>query len=160
MDSERKTGYTADEVHAIVRRALMMHDPLDTISHEDLEEIATQSGVPLERLHQAIAAEQITRERDEAREYLRRKKRQEFRDHLRSYLIVNGFLVLVNVFTNGYPWCLWVVGGWGVGLAFHACDVFFPNEHETDKAVDRYLRRAKRRSVDTRMPAAAWREAH
>ncbi len=40
--------------------------------------------------------------------------------HFISYVIVNAFLVFVNMYTSpGYMWFLWVLSGWGVGLAFH-----------------------------------------
>lgn len=40
--------------------------------------------------------------------------------HIGSYIIVNGFLVVVWALTGaGYPWFLWVMAGWGIGLASH-----------------------------------------
>lgn len=46
--------------------------------------------------------------------------RRSFLSHLAAYVIVNCFLVFVNIYTNpGYLWFPWVLVGWGVGLAFH-----------------------------------------
>ncbi len=40
--------------------------------------------------------------------------------HIGSYVIVNGFLVVVWALTGaGYPWFIWVMAGWGIGLASH-----------------------------------------
>ncbi|MGD2272650.1 MAG: adenylate/guanylate cyclase domain-containing protein, partial [Desulfobacterales bacterium] len=47
----------------------------------------------------------------------RRKDRSKarFYRHLRAYLIVNGFLFILNVFTyRGYWWIIWPVFGWGL----------------------------------------------
>lgn len=34
-----------------------------------------------------------------------------------TYVVVNAFLVFVNLLTcPAYLWVLWVIGGWGIGL--------------------------------------------
>lgn len=51
--------------------------------------------------------------------------RLSFRIHLFTYVLVNGGLILLNLVTSpGYLWCLWVVFGWGVGLAAHGYAVY------------------------------------
>ncbi|MEM2909762.1 MAG: 2TM domain-containing protein [Nitrososphaerota archaeon] len=43
-----------------------------------------------------------------------------FLSHLAAYVIVNVFLVFINLYT--YPtaiWFVWPLLGWGIGLAFH-----------------------------------------
>lgn len=53
------------------------------------------------------------------------KKLKGFYNHLFSYIIVNLFLVGLNLYQNpNYLWCLWVVFGWGFGLVSHAMKVF------------------------------------
>ena len=49
--------------------------------------------------------------------------------HLAVYVAVNILLVVLNlVFSPGYLWFLWPLGGWGIGLAFHALAVYvFPS---------------------------------
>ncbi|MBN2028264.1 MAG: 2TM domain-containing protein [Actinobacteria bacterium] len=48
------------------------------------------------------------------------KQRLELWWHLGSYVIVNGFLVIVWAISGGgYPWFVWVMVGWGIGVAFH-----------------------------------------
>lgn len=51
-----------------------------------------------------------------------------FYGHLASYVLVIGFLIVLNVLTNpGFLWALIPAAGWGIGLMFHALDVFnFP----------------------------------
>jgi hypothetical protein len=54
-----------------------------------------------------------------------------FFSNLFSYIVVNAMLVLLWFFVTGagYPWFLWVMGGWGIGLIFHFFGVFvFPKE--------------------------------
>ncbi|MEM7826694.1 MAG: 2TM domain-containing protein [Candidatus Aenigmatarchaeota archaeon] len=46
--------------------------------------------------------------------------RRGFLIHLASYLIVNSFLIFVNLYTSHrYLWFPWILCGWGIGLAFH-----------------------------------------
>ena len=61
--------------------------------------------------------------RDQAEESL--KKKSEFRAHLFAYVLVNTFLVGIWVATGaGFFWPAFPIGGWGIGLAFHAWDVY------------------------------------
>lgn len=62
------------------------------------------------------------------------QKRVSFKQHLRSYLLVNGFvwatyLVLVFAFGNHrkglFPWPLFMTLGWGIGLASHYFSVYW-----------------------------------
>jgi hypothetical protein len=40
--------------------------------------------------------------------------------HMTAFIIVNAFLVVAWKLSEvEYPWFLWVLAGWGVGLAFH-----------------------------------------
>jgi hypothetical protein len=60
---------------------------------------------------------------DEA--YKRAKKRVEelkgFYAHLIVYVVVNGVLVLINLWTSPvFLWFLFPLVGWGIGLFFHA----------------------------------------
>ncbi|MCU0631903.1 MAG: 2TM domain-containing protein [Methanolinea sp.] len=64
---------------------------------------------------------------DESRE--RAKKRLDevkgFYSHLSIFLIINVILILINVLTSpGQWWFYWVTIFWGIGLIFHASQVF------------------------------------
>jgi hypothetical protein len=48
-----------------------------------------------------------------------------FYGHLWSFILVNGFLLALNLLTSpGFLWALFPILGWGLGLAFHSFDVF------------------------------------
>ncbi len=80
------------------------------------------------------------------------QKRAGFKSHLVTYIVVNGFLWAIWFFsgnhhrgidfadwdTNHYPWPIWPMLGWGIGLAFHFAGAYiFPKansvEHEYQK---------------------------
>ncbi|WP_221394056.1 2TM domain-containing protein [Dyadobacter sp. NIV53] len=54
------------------------------------------------------------------------KKRAGFKIHLRTYFMVNGVLWIIYFITIGqsggrhlFPWPIWPMLGWGIGLASH-----------------------------------------
>ena len=65
------------------------------------------------------------------------KKRASFKKQLAAYLIINGFLWLVWLFTSnrydayeGIPWPIWSTIGWGVGLAFSYYGAYLDNRED------------------------------
>lgn len=57
------------------------------------------------------------------------KKRRDFRSHLVVYLLVNAFLWgiwIVGGITGefGFPWPVFVTGGWGLGVLMNAWDTY------------------------------------
>lgn len=74
------------------------------------------------------------------------KKRVEFRRHLAMYFIVNAFFWALWLFGKGrdhheglFPWPLYPMLGWGIGLAFHFMGAFvFPgNGPRVEKEYER-----------------------
>jgi len=63
------------------------------------------------------------------------KDKRDFYGHLMIYLIVNSILVLVwALSTGGYPWFVWCLGPWGIGIVFHFLAVFvFPSSVAKEK---------------------------
>ncbi|MBV8297753.1 MAG: 2TM domain-containing protein [Acidimicrobiia bacterium] len=58
-------------------------------------------------------------------------KKREFRNHLTAYVLVNSFLVVIWLSTaiaigDGawFPWPIFPIVGWGIGLAFHGRSVY------------------------------------
>jgi len=87
--------------------------------------------------------------------YQKARKRVEekrgFYRHLAVYIVVNIVLILIWAFTGrGYPWFVWPLGGWGIGLLFHFLSVFvFSREtdwerHEVEKEAEKIRRSNKR----------------
>ena len=54
------------------------------------------------------------------------EEKKGFYTHLAVYVVVNIMLVLIWAFPSGggYPWFLWPLGGWGIGVLFHFLGVF------------------------------------
>ena len=76
------------------------------------------------------------------------KKKKEFYKHLGSFIIVNIFLFLLNMFTSpGHFWFIYPFLGWGLGLMGHYYETFgFPgmkgNESDWEKReIEKEMRR-------------------
>lgn len=82
---------------------------------------------------------------DKARK--RVKKKVEFRAHLASYLVIMGFLLVINLLTSpGYLWVVWPALGWGIGLAFHAMEAFgmIADKDKEEAMIEKEVRRIER----------------
>lgn len=50
-----------------------------------------------------------------------KRARSGFLSHLVAYVVINVFLVFVNLWIDpSVIWFVWPLAGWGIGLAFHA----------------------------------------
>ena len=53
------------------------------------------------------------------------KKKENFKRSLAAYVIVNAFLIVIWAISDSDSfWPIWVIGGWGLGLAFQAYDAY------------------------------------
>ena len=79
---------------------------------------------------QNLSEEQIY---EEAKKRVEEKKG--FYIHLTIYIVVNIGLVLLWAFAadRGFPWFVFPLGGWGIGLLFHYLGVFV-FEGKSDRA--------------------------
>ena len=79
------------------------------------------------------------------------KKKREFYQHFSTYLVISGFLFVLNAVTSfGNWWFYWPMMGWGIGVAFHYFDVFgIPgvgsmSEEWEEQAIEEEMQKMKR----------------
>ncbi len=83
------------------------------------------------------------------------KAKKEFYEHLITYLIIGGFLLLLNMVTSfGRWWFYWPLLGWSIGLIFHYFGVFgMPGVgHLVDEWEQRAIRKELRRLKQEHLP--------
>jgi hypothetical protein len=90
---------------------------------------------------------------EERERYAKAQKRaeelKEFYQHLVAYVLVNTFLLVVNLLTSpGYLWVRWPIFGWGIGLALHAASVFGRTRFWGDKWQERKIKELMDRDRD------------
>jgi hypothetical protein len=72
------------------------------------------------------------------------KRKHAFKQMLASYVIVNAFLIVIWAVSGaGYFWPVWVLGGWGLGVAFTAYKAYGPREAITDDEVAHEMTRLR-----------------
>jgi hypothetical protein len=79
---------------------------------------------------------------------------REFYTHLAVFVIINAFLIGVDVLTGSDWWFFWVTLSWGIGLTIHAYVAFIENRYfgsnwEERKIAELLGEKPKRRSVLT-----------
>jgi hypothetical protein len=71
----------------------------------------------------------------------RLKAKRDFTTNLVSYAVINAMLIGIWAVTGaGYFWPIWVILGWGIGIAMHAWTVFGRKpitEEEVQREIDR-----------------------
>ncbi len=143
--SERK--YSRDEVDAILGRAIEREHKRGDLTHEDLVAAAQEVGIPPEAIESA--ASEVFKERQTRTELatLRQQQWRGFFRHLVPYLLVNGMLVTLNFLTTHFPWALFPLLGWGVGIVSHFMAVVAPNPEALDYHLERHRDRERRRQA-------------
>ncbi|OFW79119.1 MAG: hypothetical protein A2Z48_09305 [Actinobacteria bacterium RBG_19FT_COMBO_70_19] len=70
----------------------------------------------------------------------RLKAKGEFKVHLLAYVLVNAFLVVIWAVSGAnFFWPVFPILGWGIGLVFHAWDVYGnePSEEKIRREMDK-----------------------
>jgi len=81
---------------------------------------------------------------EEARKRVEAK--QGFFIHLTVYILVNIMLVLIWAFASGggFPWFIFPLGGWGIGLLLHFLSVFVFGGKSDKAAIEKEAERIRR----------------
>jgi hypothetical protein len=73
---------------------------------------------------------------------IRLQKKRDFRAHLLAYVLVNGSLMLIWALTgSGFFWPVFPLLAWGIGLVFHAWDIYRPPF--TEQQIQREMKRIR-----------------
>lgn len=131
--------------------------PSVEVSAERLREMAEELGVSTAVLETVLRDRVIERDRQrrqateaELRRQFINERKAGFAPHLYSFLGVNALLFCIWLLTTpgGYPWFVWPLLGWGLGLYLHAA-VSLPTrgaafEHSFGEWQEARRRRAQR----------------
>ena len=80
---------------------------------------------------------------EEAKKRVEEKKG--FRIHVIVYLCVNTMLALIWWFTGaGFPWFVFPLGGWGIGVLFHGLGVYVFSRRSDRQAIEREAEEIRR----------------
>ncbi|ESA37238.1 hypothetical protein N836_03835 [Leptolyngbya sp. Heron Island J] len=106
-------GYSIEEVQQILAQA-MEQSQQEGFSRSQLEEMAADLGISPEAL---TLAEQHCQETSVQTTSTPASQRPAFSQQLRTYVVVNGFLLALNFSLSGtITWAIYPLLGWGMGL--------------------------------------------
>ena|SRR5579863_4611464 len=109
----------AEILSRAVRKDAEKRDP----KLDQLLAAANEMGISPEAVREAELEYRAEAERRRELAAYRSFARRGFRAHLTSYVIVNAFLLAMNLVTwkeDHELWFIWCLLGWGIGIAFHA----------------------------------------
>ena len=76
------------------------------------------------------------------------RKRASFKSHLGIYLLINVMLwALWFLFDRGFPWPLFVTGGWGIGIVSHYFETYSKPQGLTEKEYQKLLAKKEERDI-------------
>ncbi|NES99551.1 MAG: 2TM domain-containing protein [Sphaerospermopsis sp. SIO1G2] len=115
--------YNSQEMQQILDVAFQRQQQGE-FTQEQIIEIASELGVSEEALKAAEKVWLMKQFEVKKQQMSNYQKRQEFRSHLISFIVINAFLILLNLFTSpDYFWAIFPLLGWGIGLFFHWLNV-------------------------------------
>ncbi len=121
--------YTNEEAASIITRVLdRQNGEGGRISHDELLETARDIGVTTLELEAAVVEETRLRAEKIVRDEERQRALRWVLRHLAAYVVGGAFCFVLGVRVTGGVWYLWVLLGWGLGVAVHAALVLRPNE--------------------------------
>lgn len=140
--------YEEEEAHEILRRAagnVPGSSSSSGISRDNLLRTAAELGISPEDLEAAERQVRIDRNRATLFAEFTRERRRAFSTSLATYLIVNAFLLAVDLLTGGGLWFYWPLLGWGIGMATEAFRTFGPDSKIDGPAFKRWVTKRRKR---------------
>ncbi|MFN5657253.1 MAG: 2TM domain-containing protein, partial [Pseudanabaena sp.] len=113
--------YSEEQVDQILRYALAKRTNGQNLTKQQIYEIASDMGVSeadfLVAIQEWQSQQSVRKERVEFDKY----KKKSFQSNLLKYVIVNSFLVALNLFTSGsIGWAIYPLLFWGLAVALDA----------------------------------------
>ncbi len=132
-------SYSPDEIQEILNGAIAANDNSELLTRKNLLEIARELNIDCNTLEVAeqkwLEQKAIYRQR----QAFNLHRRQQFRQKSTKFLIVNGFLVSLDLMSGGtLSWSLYILLIWGLGLTLNGWKTFQSKGEEYERAFQRW----------------------
>ena len=143
--------YRSEDAQQILHIAIAKQAEAGELTRTQLYEIAAELNIAPADMQAAEHEWQISRGESVERQAFDLQRRQRFQRRFARFAIVNGFLLLLNLLlSGGLGWSLYVLLGWGVGVALDAWRTFQLSGEDYEGAFIRWRqKRQLKRSVST-----------
>ncbi|MFN6067057.1 MAG: 2TM domain-containing protein, partial [Pseudanabaena sp.] len=137
--------YSEEQVDQILRYALAKRTNGQNLTKQQIYEIASDMGVSeadfLVAIQEWQSQQSVRKERVEFDKY----KKKSFQSNLLKYVIVNSFLVALNLFTSGsIGWAIYPLLFWGLAVALDAWVTYQTDSEEYEKQFQKWMQKQRR----------------
>ncbi|MGQ4647319.1 2TM domain-containing protein [Lyngbya aestuarii] len=148
FETQITRSYKQEEIQQILNLAIAHQVEGGDFSHEQLVEIAAELCISTESLQLAqqewLVQQKDQQKRDQFNSYRHRKLQRNFG----KYLIVNIFLVCLNLLTSGQlSWSLYILLFWGLGLGLSAWSTYQSEGEEYQRSFQKWQRQQQLKQV-------------
>jgi 2TM domain len=134
--------YSQEDIQQILQIAFSRQVETGDFSREQLLEIAAELGISAQLLQSAEQEWLQQQGWQHKRQDFDRYRQHQLRKSGIKYLIVNSFLLILNGLTGfGFPWAVYVLIFWGMGLSLHVWNVFGSKGEDYEQAFQQWYRR-------------------
>lgn len=131
--------YSQEDIQAILHLAIANHHQAEELSRQQLWEIAAELDISNSNI---LAAEKSWLEKkasDQQRSEFNLVRRQNFKQKLTKYAIVNTFLLVFNFMLVGsLSWSLYILLFWGLGVALNGWRAYQTSGEAYERAFQRW----------------------
>lgn len=135
-------SYHQEDIQQILNIAIARQSDGGEFSREQLMEIADELGISAENLFEAEQEWLIQQEQRQKHREFNLYRHGQLKKSFGKYLIVNSFLVGLNVLTAGeLSWSLYILLFWGLGLGLNAWNTYQLEGEEYERAFQKWYRK-------------------
>ncbi|MBD3883810.1 2TM domain-containing protein [Phormidium tenue FACHB-886] len=143
--------YRSEDAQQILQIAITKQAEAGELTRAQLYEIAAELNIAPSDMQAAEQEWQLRRGETIERQTFNLQRRHRFQQRFVRFAIVNGFLILLDLLgAPGLSWSLYILLGWGLGVALDAWKTFRLGGEDYEEAFVRWRqKRQLKRSVST-----------
>ncbi|NJR65658.1 MAG: 2TM domain-containing protein [Leptolyngbyaceae cyanobacterium CRU_2_3] len=142
--------YRSEDAQQILQIAIARQAEAGELTRTQLYEIAAELNIAPADIQAAEQEWGVRRGESVERNAFDLQRRQRFQQRFAKFAIVNGFLITLNLLVGGGTWPIYILLGWGVGMALDAWKTFRLGGEDYEEAFLRWRqRRQLKKSVST-----------
>lgn len=134
-------SYQQEELQQILNLAIARQGTSDYFSRTQLMEIAAELGISPANLQIAEQEWRLQQEQQQKRLEFEQYRRSQLKQRFGKYIIVNGFLVAINLLSSGQlSWALYILLFWGIRLGLNVWNTYQLQGEGYEKAFQKWYR--------------------
>jgi hypothetical protein len=142
FESKIPRSYQQEDIQQILNLAIARQSDGGEFTREQLLEIAAELSISTESLLQAEQEWLLQQQEQQKHHEFNLYRRSQLKRRFGKYLIVNIFLVCLNLLTAGQlSWSLYILLFWGLGLVLNAWNTYQLEGEEYERSFQKWYRK-------------------